>query len=82
MSTHRVGRFAKGAALLFLSVGMAFVPSIASANCVNTWEGCRDSADKSFVAGRVGVIGYAGLLSGCDVGYIFCSLSKEKENGK
>jgi hypothetical protein len=82
MSTRRVGRFAKGATLLLLSVGMAFVPSIAAANCVTTWESCRDSADKSFVAGRVGVVGYAALMTGCDVGYIFCSTSKEKENGK
>lgn len=85
MSTRRTGRFAKFAkavSLLAVSLGLSLLPSIASASCVTGWETCRGDADRAFVRGDVGVFRYSLLLDGCDFGYLSCSLSKEKENGK
>ena len=76
------GRVAKGISLLVLSVAIALLPSAAFGSCVTSRRSCREDADREFQAGRVGVFWYSVLLDGCDISYIACSLSKEKENGK
>jgi len=82
MSTRRTGRFVRGVSLLAVSLALSLLPSIASASCVTGWEICRGDADRAFVRGDVGVFRYSLLLDGCDIGYLTCSLAKEKENGK
>jgi len=82
MRTQRFGRLAKGISLLTLSIGLTLLPSMAFGSCVTQRRGCRDDADREFREGRVGVFWYSILLDGCDISYLFCSSSKEKENGK